>query len=111
MQLAFIDESSDSKFKEYFGLCCAAINSHFYGPGKKEFQGILHQGGWDTSIEFKGHMLVSATQGDTSVSLDHRIQMASRIIALTAAKVNGRMTVRHASIKAGNHKQAYLRLL
>ena len=30
MLLVFIDETGDDKFKDYFGLSCAVINTNFY---------------------------------------------------------------------------------
>jgi len=111
MLLVFIDESSDEKFKEYLGLCCAVVNSRFYGPIKQRFQAILQKGGWSETIEFKGQYLFSATRGDTSVGLDKRIDMASQIIALTASKTNSRMTFVHAGTKTKDQKAEYLSLL
>jgi len=49
MICAFIDETSDIKFKNYFGLCCATINAVNYVTVKKEFQKILLDAGWDPS--------------------------------------------------------------
>lgn len=70
MLLAFVDETSDTKFKDYFGLCCATINSSFYRQIKDDFQRILTNGGWNPNIEFKGSYLFSALSGDTSVPIE-----------------------------------------
>ena len=41
MLLVFVDETSDSKFKDYFGLSVATINYTKYSKVKTEFQKIL----------------------------------------------------------------------
>jgi len=91
MLLAFVDETSDTKFKDYFGLCCATINSNFYRQIKDDFQRALKRGGWNTDIEFKGSYLFSALSGDTNVPIEKRIEIASDILALNTAKRNARV--------------------
>ena len=41
MLLIFVDETCDSKFKDYFGLSVATINYTKYAKVKTEFQKIL----------------------------------------------------------------------
>jgi len=48
----FVDETGDSKFKEYFGLSCMDVKHNFYENIKKDFQKILLKYGWDPSVEF-----------------------------------------------------------
>lgn len=80
MILLFVDETSDAKFKDYFGLSVAIINSNFYQTLKSEFHKILTDAGWDVNVEFKGPCLFSATKGCKDVSIDKRIQIASQIL-------------------------------
>lgn len=86
MIFAFIDETSDAKFKEYFGLSCALINSNFYQQIKNDFQNILLEAGWDPTIEFKGSYLFSATKGCSHVSIEKRIEIASNILSLNVSE-------------------------
>ena len=53
MWLGFVDETSDTKYKDYFGLSVALVNAAFYPNIKREAQRILIHGGWDPNIEFK----------------------------------------------------------
>ena len=59
MLLVFIDETSDSKFDDYFGLSISTINHTNYKTIKDGFQKILKESRWDESIEFKGSYLFS----------------------------------------------------
>ena len=63
MLLVFLDECSDSKFKDYFGLSLAVMSASFYPQLKREVQAILRDGGWDPKNEFKGEFLFSASIG------------------------------------------------
>jgi hypothetical protein len=111
MLLAFVDETSDTKFKDYFGLCCAAINSNFYRQIKDDFHKILIDGGWNPDIEFKGSYLFSALSGDTNVSIEKRIEITSSILALNAAKHNARMKFTYLKKTSQDQKEAYLKYL
>jgi hypothetical protein len=111
MLLAFVDETSDTKFKDYFGLCCATINSSFYRQIKDDFQRILISGGWNPEIEFKGSYLFSALSGDTNVSIEKRIEITSAILALNTAKQNARMKFTYLKKPSINQKEAYLNYL
>jgi hypothetical protein len=109
MLLIFVDETSDSKFKEYFGLSVATINHSQYKKIKNGFQDVLRKGGWDETIEFKGSYLFSATNGDKSVPIEKRIEIASGILDLNTANKNARMSFHYVMRKkTENHKQEYL---
>ena len=113
MLLVFVDETSDSKFKDYFGLSVATINYTKYSKVKTEFQKILKKSKWDESIEFKGSCLFSAKSGDLSVSVEERIEIAEKVIDLNIAKANARMNfhyLRH-KVEPKEHGKEYLRLL
>ena len=60
MKLLFIDETSDDKFKDYFGLCMSLIDHTHYAILKEKFQKILNKSKWNVDIEFKGQFLFSA---------------------------------------------------
>lgn len=107
----FIDESSDTKFKEYFGLCVATINSSFYPAVKDEFQNVLLKYHWDPSIEFKGSFLFSANKGDTSISVEDRVAIAQELISLNKSAVNARMKFHYFATNSKNHKSDYLEYL
>lgn len=109
MELLFVDECGDAKFKSYFGLCVAAINAVHYKKAKTGFQNVLRSAGWDESIEFKGSYLFSASRGDQEISIDERIQMARQIIDLNMANVNARMRFHYFSRDdCGSVKNEYL---
>lgn len=91
MWLIFVDETSDVKFKDYFSLSAAVINSNFYRQIKRDFQDILTRGGWDPCVEFKGSYLFSASKGCADVSVEKRVDMTSEILALNVARLNARM--------------------
>lgn len=91
MLLLFVDETSDSKFKDYFGLSIAIINSNFYQTLKASFHKILVDSGWDKEIEFKGSYLFSANSGCKDIPVDKRIEIASRILELNKSRENSRI--------------------
>ncbi len=112
MEFAFVDESGDSKFTDYFGLCLGVINSSNYRTLKHGFHGILKKYDWDESIEFKGAYLFSASKGDTSITVDQRVDMTAEILDLTSAKQNSRMKFYYYSQDhSDDHKQTYLEVL
>lgn len=113
MLLVFIDETSDSKFKDYFGLSVATINYTKYPKIKTEFQKILRKSKWNEEIEFKGSCLFSAKSGDVNVSIDERVEIAEKVIALNIAKSNARMSFHYLRHTANpkDHGKEYLRLL
>jgi len=107
----FIDETSDSKFKDYFGLCVATINSSFYPKVKAEFQQILRRYGWDTTVEFKGSFLFSAKQGDANITVEDRVSIAQELISLNKSEVNARMKFHYFAKNSTDQKADYLRFL
>jgi hypothetical protein len=113
MKFVFIDETSDAKFRDYLGVCCVVIDSNFYPQIKKDFQNILVESGWDTSKEFKGSYLFSSSQGCANVSIDKRIEIASKIIRLntTNSTKYGRVSIYYISTNHNDHKDAYLGML
>ncbi|OGS10442.1 MAG: hypothetical protein A2234_00820 [Elusimicrobia bacterium RIFOXYA2_FULL_58_8] len=112
MILAFIDETSDANDAKYFGLCCAVVNSNFYGQIKNDFQKKLISSGWDPKIEFKGSCLFSASRGDTSMQVDKRVELAGDILSLNTSKVNARMKFAYLKkAESANQKLDYLTYL
>ena len=112
MLSVFVDEASDSKFKDYFGLCVATINTAFYPKVKAEFQRILLRYGWDPEVEFKGSFLFSAKQGDTNVSVEDRVAIAQELISLNKSEVNARMKFHYFANKhSTDQREDYLGFL
>ena len=113
MLLVFVDETSDSKFRDYFGLSVVTINHIKYAKLKSDFQKILQKSKWDESIEFKGSCLFSAKSGDTKVTVEERVEIAEKIVDLNIAKKNASMNFFYLKHKApaDRHGQEYIRLL
>jgi hypothetical protein len=111
MLLLFVDETSDSKFKDYFGLSIAIINSNFYQTLKASFHKILVDSGWDKEIEFKGSYLFSANSGCKDIPVDKRIEIASRILELNKSRENSRIKFAYFHKKSADHKSDYLTYL
>jgi len=110
MKLVFIDETSDDKFKDYFGLCMSLIDHTHYAILKEEFRKILNKSKWNVDIEFKGQYLFSAKSGDINVPIDERIEICKKIIDLTASKRNSRAKFFYTSKRdIQNQKEEYLR--
>jgi hypothetical protein len=110
MKLLFIDETSDDKFKDYFGLCMSLIDHTHYAILKEKFHKILNKSKWNVDIEFKGQFIFSAKSGDISVPINERIEICKQIVDLTASKRNSRVKFYYTS-KRGitNQKEEYLR--
>jgi hypothetical protein len=111
MLLVFVDETSDDKFKEYFGLSCVVINTNFYAQVKSAFQRILLRAGWDPKIEFKGSYLFSATMGCRDVKIEKRVEIASEILKLNTSNKNARMKFYYLKKNTTNPKGDYLKYL
>lgn len=107
----FVDETSDEKYKDYFGLCCTAIHHNFYPKVKRECQQILRDGGWDFNVEFKGAYLFSAKKGCIEVDIDKRIELAEKILELTTAPKNARMKLSYFRKSSTDQKKDYLEYL
>jgi len=107
----FFDETSDVKFKDYFGISCAAVKHNYYGHIKDGFQKILLDGGWDPTIEFKGAYLFSASKGCTNIPVDKRVEMAEAVIDLNVASKNARMKFAYLRKSSQNSRDDYLSYL
>lgn len=111
MKLVFIDETSDAKERDYFGICIAVVDSVFYSNIKTEFQKILIDAGWDEDTEFKGSFLFSAKKGCLNIPVDTRVEIASKLLELNTAKSNSRIKFYYFSNKTNDHKADYLEYL
>jgi hypothetical protein len=107
----FFDETSDHKFKDYFGLSCAAVKHNYYGQIKEGFQKILLEGGWDPTVEFKGAYLFSISKGCTNIPVEKRVEMAEAIIDLNVAKKNARMKFAYFRKSTQNSRDDYQKYL
>src|SRR3990172_10442023 len=111
MLFSFVDETSDSKYPEYFVLCIATINSAHYRGVKSAFQKILKDKGWDPEIEFKGSYLFSVSRGCRDIAVEQRVEIASSILDLTAAEKNARIKFHYLKTASADHRRTYLRFL
>jgi len=108
MILVFIDETSDSKFKDYLGFCIAVINSRFYPLIKRSAQEILSDIGWDPSVEFKGSYLFSISKGCRDIDVEKRIDAAHQLLDLNVASSNSRMNFSYGRMSSDLHSRDYL---
>ena len=74
MELIFIDETGDAKFKDYLGFCVAKVNARFYARLKRDVEKALKKIEWDPDTEFKGSYLFS----QSSVPRTWKWNVASR---------------------------------
>jgi len=111
MILLFVDETSDAKFKDYFGLSIAVINSNFYQILKSDFHKILSDSGWEINIEFKGSYLFSANSGCKNIPVDMRVEIASKILELNKSKINSRIKFAYFHKNSQDHRKDYLEYL
>ena len=108
MIFAFVDETSDRKRKDYFGLCCVVINATNYVPVKREFQKILLDSGWNPKYEFKGSFIFSTSKGDPDISVEQRVKIAQDILELNTATKNTRPCFHYFHTDSKDHKREYL---
>lgn len=111
MLLAFVDETSDAKFKDYLGLCVATINARSYPLVKKKARKILLDVSWDPNVEFKGSMLFSASNGCTEVEVERRIEAARRLLQLNVGGTNSRLRFHYGRMQSTNQGEDYLAAL
>jgi hypothetical protein len=109
MKLIFLDETSDTDKKDYFGICCVLTDTYFYKGVKDSAQGILQKYGWNPDIEFKGSTLFSASRGDTKISVETRIQIATELLSLNLANKHARMKFAYCDFLTHDFKTDYLR--
>lgn len=108
----FVDETGDVKFSDYLGLSCTAVKHNFYENIKNDFQVNLLKAGWDSTIEFKGSYIFSATKGCQNVTVEERVDLAHKIIDLNVANKNARMKFAYFSKQySGDKKGDYLNYL
>jgi Protein of unknown function (DUF3800) len=112
LQLVFVDETSDNKNKQYFGLSIAVINNIFYPKIKCDFHKIISESSWNSDIEFKGSYLFSSSKGDSNVSIEERVEICSNILELNKSNINARMKFYYVkNEESKNQKNDYLLVL
>ncbi|MCH7974246.1 MAG: DUF3800 domain-containing protein [Bacteroidetes bacterium] len=111
MILVFVDECGDAKYQDYLGLSLSIINSTYYSHIKNQFKKILIAAKWDITKEFKGSYLFSASKGCAEVTIDERIEIATKILKLNVAKKNARMKFSYLTMNSSNQKSDYLKYL
>ena len=110
MLLVFVDETGDSKFKEYLGISVAMVNATFYPALKRSAQELLLDFGWELA-EFKGAHLFSQTKGCVGVDVETRIELAKALLDLHTANNNRRMRFAYSRMESVDHRADYLRYL
>jgi len=111
MKFLFIDEVTYSqKNPNFLGVGAILIDSSNYVKFKENFYGAFNGLGWKLKIEFKGKYLFSQ-KGDSSVSVDKRIDFIHKIAESSKAKRNARYTFYFAYTFKGNNTENYILLL
>jgi hypothetical protein len=111
MKLIFIDETSDSEKKSFLGVCFCIIDLDFYRGLKEEVSGLLKNSDWDMSKEFKGSYLFSASNGDSKVSVDKRIEIAYELIKKSSGAHNSKLATVFVYNTKGNNFENYKSLV
>ena len=91
MKFIFIDETKNKRKSDFYGVCGVCIDEMHYGSISLGVTRCFQDVGWNTDFEFKGSYLFSHKKGDSSVTIDRRIELADKIIALNIAKKNAKM--------------------
>ena len=96
MKFIFIDEFKYKHKEDYkvYGLALVVIDSNFYPGFKKTFYKEIEKIGWNKSFEFKGKSIFSASDGDTKVSVEKRIECMEKIVNLSTTK-SGKIAKTH----------------
>ncbi len=111
MKFVFIDEVAHSqKNPNFLGVGAILIDSVNYVKFKENFTEAFKELNWDPAIEFKGKYLFSQ-KGDTTVSVEKRIDFVYKIAESSRAKRNARYTFYFAYTFRGNNTENYNLLL
>jgi hypothetical protein len=111
MKFLFIDETLDSANVHYLGVCGVLIDSSKYGEMKREYLSKIAKYGWDPSIEFKGTMIFSSSQGCPSVSVEKRIELVRDLVSMNTSTSNSRIKFCYAYTTSGSTTRSYLDLV
>ena len=85
MKFLFIDETE--KFN-HFGIALICIDSSKYSNISKSVLNALSKHKWDLKEEFKSTCIFSSTEGDKSIDIPTRMQIAQEIIKSNISKKN-----------------------
>ncbi len=110
MKFVFIDETGDSKRKQYLGFSVALVDAKSYPKLKAEAREILERAEWSPDVEFKGAFLFSQTKGCSEVQVERRVEAAGELLDLNAGK-NAQMRFAYGSLESEDHGADYLRLV
>lgn len=108
MRVAFVDETSDVKFKDYLGICVATVNAKYYPLLKNSAKKILHGIDWDPKTEFKGSYLFSRSSGCGEVEVEQRVKAAHALLDLNMSGRNSRLRFDYCRQKSQDHRADYL---
>lgn len=111
MKFVFIDEvGCPEKNPKFLGLGAVIVNYNNYHKFKEHFQDCFGKLGWDKDIEFKGKYLFSKA-GDSSVSIDKRIDFVKEFASGFNATKNARLNCFFCCEYNGNDENVYLSIL
>lgn len=111
MKFLFMDEvTHPQKNLNFLGIGAILIDSANYVKFKENFYEAFNELGWNPNIEFKGKYLFSR-KGDSSVSVEKRIDFIRKITESSKAQRNARYTFYFAYTFEGNDTENYSLLL
>ena len=111
MKFIFIDETGNNKKPDFYGVSGVYMDETFYPGFAREITKCFKDAEWNTNIEFKGRHLFSSSKGDCNVSIDTRIDMVDKIIALNIAKKNAKLKAVFVWNEAGDIPENHLLLV
>ncbi len=88
MKFIFIDETEKFGF---FGVSVILIDSTKYSSLAKNILNAINSQGWSSDKEFKSVCIFSSSKGDTSVDIDTRKKIATKIIKTNVSKSNAKI--------------------
>jgi len=112
MKIVFVDETENAKrLPRFYAVSAVVVDSVNYTSVRADIEKALADAGWCPEHEFKGIVLFSSTQGDTSVSIEKRIDAAAGIVGSTMSDKNARCACAFAWNLEGSGTANHLRLV
>jgi len=110
MKFIFIDETTNKRKKDFYGICGVSIDDYFYSRIAQDVSQLFKDAGWNLDFEFKGRFLFSSTKGDPTVTIEERIEIANQMVALNVARKNARLQAIFFWNEASDTKENHLYL-
>jgi hypothetical protein len=111
MKFIFLDETTNRRKKDFYGICGISIDEYFYPRIAQDMAQLFKDYGWNLEIEFKGRFLFSISKGDSTVTIDQRIELANQMIDLNVARRNARLKAAFVWNEASDTKENHLFLI